>query len=178
MGEVLNTTKSTDGRAGPERALRGTLRRFIDDWVLPRWRQIAVALVLTSGLAATTGGYPLIIKYAFDTLLKGDASALPWVMLAIVVVTVTRSLIIYLHNVMTARIVARMMTDLQKAAFAHIINSDYARLTRETTGQMVSRLTNDLAFVQRLPNRRCSRSSRTCFRRSHSLLPCSTSTGC
>ena len=67
---------------------------------------------------------------------------------AIVVVTVARSLIIYLHNVVTARIVARMMTDLQKAAFAHVINSDYARLTRETTGQMVSRLTNDLAFIQ------------------------------
>ena len=60
--------------------------------MLPRWRQIAVALVLTSGLAATTGGYPLIIKHAFDTLLnKGDGSALPWVMSAIVVVTVTRS---------------------------------------------------------------------------------------
>ncbi len=148
MGEVLNTTKSADGRPDPERRLRGSLRRFIDDWVLPRWRQIAVALVLTSGLAATTGGYPLIIKHAFDTLLKGDGSALPWVMGAIVVVTVARSVIIYLHNVVTARIVARMMTDMQKAAFAHIINSDYARLTRETTGQMVSRLTNDLAFIQ------------------------------
>jgi subfamily B ATP-binding cassette protein MsbA len=145
---VLNTTKSADSRTDPDRRLRGSLRRFVDDWVLPRWRQIAVALVLTSGLAATTGGYPLIIKHAFDTLLKGDGSALPWVMGAIIVVTVTRSVIIYLHNVVTARITARMMTDLQKAAFAHVINSDYARLTRETTGQMVSRLTNDLSFIQ------------------------------
>jgi len=148
MGEVLNTTKSANGRADPDRPLRGSLRRFIDDWVLPRWRQIAVALVLTSALAGTTGGYPIIIKYAFDTLLKGDRSALPWVMMAIVVVTVTRSLVIYLHNVVTARIVARMMTDMQKTAFAHVINSDFARLTRETTGQMVSRLTNDLSFIQ------------------------------
>src|SRR5262245_7009688 len=114
MGEVLNTTKSAGSRADPERPVRGSLRRFIDDWVLPRWKQIAVALVLTSCLAATTGGYPIIIKYAFDTLLKGDASALPWVMSAIVVVTVARSLVIYVHNVVTARIVARMMTDLQK----------------------------------------------------------------
>jgi subfamily B ATP-binding cassette protein MsbA len=41
-----------------------------------------------------------------------------------------------------------MTTDIQKAAFAHVIHADYARLTRETTGQMVSRLTNDLAFIQ------------------------------
>ena len=148
MAEVLKAIESADSPSGSESRAYGTLRRFLNDWVLPRWRQVAVALLLTSGLAATTGGYPLIIKYAFDTLLKGDGSALPVVMGAIVVVTVARSLTIYLHNVVTARIVARMMTDLQKAAFAHVINSDYARLTRETTGQMVSRLTNDLAFIQ------------------------------
>ena len=129
-------------------ARAGTLRRFFDDWVLPRWREIAGALVLSAALAATTGGYPLIIKYSFDTLLKGDGSALPLVIGAIVVITVTRSLITYLSNVLTARIMARMMTDIQKATFAHLINSDYARLTRETTGHMVSRLTNDLGFIQ------------------------------
>jgi ATP-binding cassette, subfamily B, bacterial MsbA len=42
----------------------------------------------------------------------------------------------------------RMTTDIQKAAFAHLISSDFARLTRETTGHLVSRLTNDLAAVQ------------------------------
>src|SRR5262245_3051474 len=159
MGEVLNTTKAADGRADPDRPLRGTLRRFIDDWVLPRWRPIAVALVLTSGLAATTGGYPIIIKYAFDTLLKGDSSALPLVMPAIVVVTVTRSLITNLHMGGTAGTVPRMMTDLQMAASAHTTNPASARLTRETTAQMVSRLTTDLAFIQSATNRRCSRSS-------------------
>jgi subfamily B ATP-binding cassette protein MsbA len=148
MAEVLKSIDSADSLSHSESGAYSTLRRFLEDWVLPRWRQVAVALLLTSALAATTGGYPLIIKYAFDTLLKGDGSALPVVMGAIVVVTVARSLTIYLHNVVTARIVARMMTDLQKTTFAHVINSDYARLTRETTGQMVSRLTNDLAFIQ------------------------------
>ena len=41
-----------------------------------------------------------------------------------------------------------MTTDIQKAAFAHLISADYARLTRETTGHLVSRLTNDLTFIQ------------------------------
>jgi subfamily B ATP-binding cassette protein MsbA len=127
---------------------RGTLRRFLNDWVFPRWRQIALALVITSGLAATTGGYPLIIKHSFDTLLKGDGGTLPWVLGAIIAVTTVRSVLLYLHTITTARIVARMTTDIQKAAFAHMINADYARLTRETTGHLVSRLTNDLGFIQ------------------------------
>ena len=127
---------------------RGTLRRFVADWVAPRWRQIAVAFVFTSGLAATTGGYPLIIKHSFDSLMKSDSSVLPWVIVAIVLVTSTRSIFLYLHQVASARIVMRMTTDIQKAAFAHLIGSDYARLTRETTGHLVSRLTNDLAAIQ------------------------------
>ena len=130
-----------------ERA-RGMLRRFVADWIWPRWREIALALAFTSCLAATTGGYPLIIKHSFDSLMHGDGRALPWVLVAIVVVTTARSLFLYLHQVTAARIVMRMTTDIQKAAFAHLINSDFARLTRETTGHLVSRLTNDLMFIQ------------------------------
>ncbi|KAB2919171.1 MAG: ABC transporter ATP-binding protein [Hyphomicrobiaceae bacterium] len=127
---------------------KGTLRRFLADWVFPRWRQIAVALVFTGCVAATTGGYPLIIKHSFDTLMTGDSSALPWVLAAVVVITTFRGIFLYLHQVTTSRIVMRMTTDIQRTAFAHLIQSDYARLTRETTGHLVSRLTNDLAFIQ------------------------------
>src|SRR4030095_12845315 len=98
------------------------------------------------------GGYPLIIKHSFDSLMKADSQVLPWVLAAIVVVTTVRSAFLYLHQVTGARIVARMVTDIQKAAFAHLINADYARLTRETTGHLVSRLTNDLAFIQQAPH--------------------------
>lgn len=127
---------------------QGILRRFVGDWVLPRWRQIALALLFTSGVAATTGGYPLIIKHSFDSLMKAEGGVLPWVLLAIVGVTCTRGVFLYLHQVTTSRIVMRMTTDIQKAAFAHLISADYARLTRETTGHLVSRLTNDLSFIQ------------------------------
>jgi len=127
---------------------QGTLRRFVADWVWLRWRQIALALIFTAGVAATTGGYPLVIKHSFDSLLKTDSHALPWVLIAIVAVTAARSIFLYLHQVTSAGIVMRMTTDMQEAAFAHLINADYARLTRETTGQLVSRLTNDLAVIQ------------------------------
>jgi ATP-binding cassette, subfamily B, bacterial MsbA len=148
MAEALKAMDTVGGVTEPDIRAKGTLRRFLEDWVFPRWREIVLALILTSGLAATTGGYPLIIKHSFDTLLKGDGSMLPLVVGAIIIVTLLRSIVIYLHTIVSARIVTRMTTDIQKAAFAHVIHADYARLTRETTGQMVSRLTNDLAFIQ------------------------------
>jgi hypothetical protein len=91
--------------------------------VWPRWRQIALAFVFTAGLAATTGGYPLIIKHSFDSLMQSDSHVLPWVLAAIVLVTTARSVFLYLHQVASAQIVTRMTTDMQKAAFAHLIVS-------------------------------------------------------
>ena len=152
MSTTSKPPGKTPGKSWRELAIdereRSVLRRFLDDWVWPRWRQILVALLCTAGLAATTGGYPLIIRHSFDSLMKAEPGILPFVLFAIVGITASRGLFLYLHQVTTSRIVMRMTTDIQKAAFAHLINSDYARLTRDTTGQMVSRLTNDLTFIQ------------------------------
>ena len=127
---------------------RGLLRRFLADWIWPRWRQITLALLFTAGLAAATAGYPLIIKSAFDSLMQPGSLALPWVLASVIGITACRGLFLYLHQITTARIVTRMVTDVQKAAFAHLINADFARFGRETTGHLVSRLTNDLTFIQ------------------------------
>ena len=129
-------------------ASRRLLSRFISDWVKPRWRDLVVAIALTGLLAAATGGYPMIIKLSFDTLLGGNTAALPWVLAAIVGVTLARSLFLYLQTVASNRIVLRMTTDIQKAAFAHLLGADFARLARETPGRLMSRLTNDVGFIQ------------------------------
>jgi subfamily B ATP-binding cassette protein MsbA len=132
-----------------ERA-RSALLRFLADWIWPRWRQIVVALLFTAGLAAATAGYPVIIKTAFDSLTTpgSNANALAWVLTTVIGITAIRGLFLFLHQVTTTRIVTRMVTDIQKAAFAHLINADFARLGRDTTGELVSRLTNDLTYVQ------------------------------
>jgi len=127
---------------------RGLLKRFCSEWILPRWRELTVALILTGLLAAATGTYPMIIKASFDTLMEGDTSVLPYVLGAIIGMTALRSLFLYLQTVKTNRIVMRLTTDMQKIGFAHLINSDFARLTRDTPGRLVSRLTNDITFIQ------------------------------
>ena len=67
---------------------------------------------------------------------------------AVVAITACRGLFLYLHQTTATRVVTRMVTNVQKAAFAHLMQADYARLTRETTGRLVSRLTNDLGAIQ------------------------------
>jgi len=141
-------------RARPKKTLaldahsRSLLSRFLSDWIRPRWRELLTALALTAALALSTGAYPMVIKFSFDNLLDGDVSWLPWVLAAIVTITLARSVFLYLQTVKTQRIVLRLTADMQSFTFRHLIHSDYARLTRDTPGRLMSTLTNDIQFVQ------------------------------
>ena len=127
---------------------RGLLKRFLRDWVYPRWRELILAMILTALLAAVTGAYPMIIKASFDMLMKDQQGMLIYVLAAIVGATMLRSILLYAQTVESNRIVMRMTTDMQRVGFAHLIASDFARLSRETPGRLVSKLTNDIGFVQ------------------------------
>jgi len=130
---------------------RALLRRFMADWVWPRWRELAWTVVLTGCLAAATGGYPAVIKLSFDTLMKSDqadSGLLKLVLIAIIGITLVRSAFLYLQNVATNRLVLRLTTDIQQLAFSHLISADFSRLSRDTPGRLVSKLTNDISFIQ------------------------------
>ncbi len=145
---VQQASQSGNPRApagGPDRRL---LSRFARQFVFPLWQRIGWALVLTAGLAAVTGGYPLIIKHSFDTLLSGNKDAIFTVLAAVVAVTMSRSLLMYFQVVATNRIVWRIGTNIQKLVFAKLMDADFARLAEEAPGQRVSRLTNDVLAVQ------------------------------
>ena len=115
----------------------------------PLWWQIVWALILTAGLAAVTGGYPIIIKHSFDTILNAkDQGVLQWGLIAVIGITAMRSLLMYLQTVASNRIAFRIGTDMQKRAFAQLMAADFARQTQEAPGQRVSRLTNDVGAVQ------------------------------
>lgn len=129
-------------------ASRTLLKRFLGDWVYPRWRELLWAFLLMALLAAVTGGYPMIIKLSFDTLMASEGQNLWLVLGGIVGITMLRSIFLYFQTVATQRIVTRMATDMQKVAFSHLISADFARLSRETPGRLLSRLTNDINFIQ------------------------------
>ena len=148
MDKPVTDLKPETGALGIDAEAKGLLRRFLRDWIYPRWREVGVTLATSAGLAAATGAYPLIIKQSFDSLLQAKSGALPYVLAAIVAVTAVRGTFLYFNNVMSTQLIARLIMDLQKATFAHLMRADYARLSRDTTGQMVSRLTNDLTFIQ------------------------------
>ncbi|MFM7084776.1 MAG: ABC transporter ATP-binding protein [Hyphomicrobium sp.] len=127
---------------------RKLLRRFLVDWIVPRWKQLLLGGLLTALLAAATSGYPLVIKYSFDTLLKGNVADLPHVLTGIVTITLARSLFLYLTSLQSQKVVLEMTTEIQKLSFTHLMNADYARLVRDAPGRLLSKVTNDISFIQ------------------------------
>lgn len=130
-------------------ASRALLKQFLADWVWPRWRELAVTMVLTACLAAATGGYPTVIKLSFDKLMAGDKGGGLWMVLAAIIgITLARAAFLYFQAVATNHFVLSITTDLQKQAFAHLIAADFSRISRDTPGRLVSKLTNDISFIQ------------------------------
>lgn len=133
---------------------KGLLGRFWRDWLWPYRAQLGLALLLMALVAGTTGAYPLIIKHSYDALttpgqagpVVGDIIVL--VLVAIVAVTSFRATVLYLQTVVTSRVIMRAIVDIQRACFAHLLASDFARLSRDPPGQTMSRLTNDLTYLQ------------------------------
>ena len=98
-------------------ASRALLHRFMMDWVWPRRLELIWTLFLTVCLAGVTGSYPAIIKKSFDLLMGGHKGALPWVLAAIVGITLARATLLFLQAVASSRVVLRLTSDMQKAAF-------------------------------------------------------------
>ena len=126
----------------------GLMGRFLRDWVEPRWHKLLLTLVLSAALAAVTPLYPWIIRLSFDTLMQGQAEMLPTVLGAIIAAPLLRSVLLYLQTIVSNGLVTRITTDIQQRSFRHLVSADFERLTRERPGDFVSRLTNDVGYIQ------------------------------
>ncbi len=124
------------------------MRRLWSEHVRNYLPQLFLAFALISLLAAITGAYPVIIKYSYDMLASGNTSFLWAILLAVVLVTGVKGLVDYLQSVLTTRISINLGLDMQKRLFAHMLQSDFERLTREPPGQLLSRIAGDLGSIQ------------------------------
>ncbi|MGE0699499.1 MAG: ABC transporter permease, partial [Hyphomicrobiaceae bacterium] len=106
-GSENSAPSGKDGKAvlALDPAQRGLLARVLADWVLPRAWELGGAFLLMVGLAAVTGIYPRLIKYAFDVLPEGRLDLMYLIAALIVAATCARAVLLYLSTVSSSRIV-------------------------------------------------------------------------
>jgi subfamily B ATP-binding cassette protein MsbA len=113
-----------------------------------RYKGALALLAPTLALVALAGvSYAAILKFTTDAIAARYMGGIVlWPITAFAVAAV-RALAMWLQAIQSQGLALKVLRDLQSAMFAHLIGSDYARLTREEVGRHVSRFTNDINVV-------------------------------
>jgi subfamily B ATP-binding cassette protein MsbA len=100
-------------------------------------------------VGAATGASAFLVKPAIDNVfLKRDIVALKWIPFAVMVVFLLKSLGNYGQTVLMSFIGQRVVTDLRNRLYRHIQLQPLSFFTKNPTGTLMSRLTNDVTLVQ------------------------------
>ena len=109
--------------------------------------RLAAALVAMLLYGAASAYVALLIKPIFDKVLPGIES--PWTTAArIFAAFVAKGLGAYFSVYLMTDVGQRVVLDIRNRLFGHILGQSAGFFTRRTTGQLMSRITNDVGQVQ------------------------------
>jgi subfamily B ATP-binding cassette protein MsbA len=99
--------------------------------------------------AAASAKLATLVKPIFDSVLPAREQLVSTIV-AILVVYVAKGFGAYLSQYLMTDVGQRVMRDLRNVMFRHMLGQSAAFFTTQTTGRLLSRLTNDVAQVQRV----------------------------
>ena len=115
----------------------------------PHRPRLAGALAAMVLYAAASASLATLIKPIFDSVLPAR-ERLTSTIIAILVVYTVKGFGAYLSSYLMTDVGQRVVRDLRNAVFRHILGQSAAFFTMQTTGRLMSRLTNDVSQVQRV----------------------------
>ena len=136
------------GRTRERTATHKLVGRIWRDWIRKYVGQVVLGSLLMAVAAAATGLYPMIVETAVDKLSARDRELLWLVPPAIIAMTLIKGSAAYGHSVITARLALRVIADLQRAMFVHLMRADLGLFHDTSTGKLVSRFVNDVNLLR------------------------------
>jgi len=108
-----------------------------------------IALFCMLIVGATTSALAFLVKPALDEIfLKKNSVMLKWIPLAVVGIYLTKGVCSYVQTVLMNFIGQRVVADLRAALYRKIQTQSLAFFTKNPTGLLMSRITNDVGFIQ------------------------------
>ncbi len=103
--------------------------------------------------AAGSVGLMLIVRLIFDLLTRLETQQLPvvtanQVAVALIAAFAIKGLGAYFSSYLMTEVGQRVVMDLRNRLFRHMLNQSAAFFSRRTSGQLISRITNDVSQVQ------------------------------
>ena len=106
----------------------------------------AVAAMVVYG--AASAALAALIQPIFDEVLPNRENLVP-IAAAILIVYLVKGVGAYLSGYLMTDVGQRVVCDLRNLLFRHVLGQSVAFFALQTTGRLLSRLTNDVALVQR-----------------------------
>ncbi|PJC72946.1 MAG: ABC transporter permease, partial [Syntrophobacterales bacterium CG_4_8_14_3_um_filter_58_8] len=100
-------------------------------------------------VGATTSALAFLVKPTLDEIfLKQNAKMLQWIPLAVVGIYLIKGACSYAQTILMNFIGQRIVADLRAELYRKIQNQSLAFFTRNPTGILMSRITNDVGYIQ------------------------------
>jgi len=115
----------------------------------PHAVKFSIAMVCMLVVGATTSALAFLVKPTLDEIfLKQNAKMLQWIPLAIVGIYLIKGACSYAQTILMNFIGQRIVADLRAELYRKIQTQSLAFFTRNPTGILMSRITNDVGYVQ------------------------------
>src|SRR6266545_2282062 len=140
---------------------RANLRRVTILFKPYRWRLAAVlGLIFFSALLGIVA--PFLVRDIFDEALPGnDDRLLTFLVLGLIAIAVVTGVLGVVQTWLSNLVGQQVMHDLRAAVYRHLQRLSLAFFTRTRTGEVQSRIANDIGASNAWSRRRRRRSSRT-----------------
>ncbi|MDX9689214.1 MAG: ABC transporter ATP-binding protein [Proteobacteria bacterium] len=125
------------------------LKRLFRDYLRGHVRSFVIATIHMAIAAATTGALAKMIEPIVNQLGKGRSDFYILSLGAMVIVIfAARGISTYYHTVIMNRVGQRIVTDVQQHLHAHLLRSDLSFFHANSSGELISRLTNDVGIMR------------------------------
>jgi len=110
--------------------------------------RLALAVLAMVVYALGSVGIMMIVRDLFDRVLTASPSDVNRVALSLLAAFAIKGIGAYFSSYLMTEVGQRVVMDLRNRLYRHVLNQSAAFFSRHTSGQMVSRITNDVSQVQ------------------------------
>jgi ATP-binding cassette, subfamily B, bacterial MsbA len=126
------------------------VRRLAREYIAPYKKRVWLAIGCMMVVAATTAGNAWMVKPMMDKIfVERQQDMLVIIPLVILALTLIKGAASYGESLLMKTTGQRMATDLQMALYRHLLHADVAMFSNTSSGNLISRFTNDIHLVRR-----------------------------
>src|SRR5881396_2339567 len=147
MGMFFHSSESPPERPADPATRRANLRRIGRLFVPYKLRLSGVLLLIV--VSAGLGVVPaFLLKYVLEAITVNDTRSLSWNAAGMIAIAVVTGVLGVIQTLLSNQVGQRVMHDLRASVFRHLQRLSLAFFTRTRTGEVQSRISNDIGGVQ------------------------------